>query len=101
MRTRSALTGAGKGIYFTVVALSFVLDIAIFVGLLRHALSSGDYGGFLVYVLIGTWAVLLLGHWLGMLIAAPFVAAGSATTPPMWVLRIRLARKRARERRSH
>ena len=54
-----------------------ILDIALFIGLLRHALSSGDYGGFIAYVLLGTWGVLTIGYWVAIIVSAPFAIIGS------------------------
>lgn len=71
------LSGTAKTIYVVVLSVAFLLDAIVFVLLLLHATRTGDFGGFIVYVLFGTWIVPTIGHWLGMLLSAPFAIADS------------------------
>lgn len=73
------LSGTAKTIYSICITFAFILDAVLFVLLLLSALRTGHLGVFIAYLLLGTWLVPTIGHWLGMLLSAPFLIADVAT----------------------
>ena len=66
------LSGTARTIYASVLSVSFVLDAIFFFLLLLGAIRTGNFGGFVAYVIFGTWLVPTIGHWCGILAASPF-----------------------------
>ena len=69
---KEGLTTAGKVVYGIVMTVGAVVDIAVMVLLF----ARGNVVLGIIYLVIGFTIVLTVFHWIGMLLAAPFVLAG-------------------------
>ncbi len=68
-----ALEGTGKAIYGLVMVIVGVGDLVLQVWLF----TSGHGGLGIAYFVFGWGITLTIGHWIGMLLAAPFLVASS------------------------
>lgn len=69
---RKGLTVIGQVIYAVVMIATGIIDLVIQVGLF----IGGNIGGAFLYLFLGWPITLTIGHWIGMLLASPFVLAG-------------------------
>lgn len=75
----TALSGTARAIYAICFSAALVLDAVLFILLLLNGMRTDHFGIFVAYVLFGTWIIPTVGHWIGMLISAPFQIADAAT----------------------
>ena len=68
-----ALEGTGKAIYGLVMVVVGIGDLVLQVWLF----TSGHAGLGIAYFVFGWGITLTIGHWIGMLLAAPFLVASS------------------------
>jgi hypothetical protein len=76
---KQGLTAAGKVVYGIVMTFGAIADIAITILLF----ASGHVGWGLLYVVIGWTITLTIVHWIGLLLASPFLIAGDRSTPTL------------------
>jgi len=66
---KESLTPTGQAIYGTVMVIASLVDVAVTVWLF----ASGSVGWGVFYVIVGFTVVLAIGHWIGLVLAAPYV----------------------------
>jgi hypothetical protein len=66
---KETLTTTGHVIYGTVMVIASLVDVAVTTWLF----ASGNVGWGVTYGIIGFTTVLAIGHWIGLVLAAPFV----------------------------
>ena len=71
---KRGLSAIGYAIYGAVMLATVVIDLVIQFNLF----AGGNIGGGLLYLFLGWTITLTIGHWIGMLLAAPFAIAGGA-----------------------
>jgi hypothetical protein len=69
---KKGLTVVGQIIYAAVMLVVVVIDIIIQIQLF----AGGNFGGAVLYLIFGWTVTLTVGHWIGLLFAAPFAIAG-------------------------
>jgi hypothetical protein len=71
-RERKVLSGAGKAICALVMIVATLADFLIQI----MFFAKGKAGWGITYLVFGWTITLTVAHWIGMLLAAPFLMAG-------------------------
>ena len=66
---KETLTATGHVIYGTVMVIAALVDLAVATWLF----ASGNVVWGVFYVIVGFTVVLAIGHWIGLVLAAPYV----------------------------